>query len=73
MTAYQPTSLGATILALVFYLLMAGFALYSLLAVYALIRFGQSKVLAFIVSFLYLLISASLYAAAVINLNAIRF
>ena len=70
---YQPTSLGATILALVFYIFMAGFVLYSLLSMYSLIRFGRSKILAIIVSLLYLVISASLYAAAVGNLNKIKF
>ena len=72
-TAYQPTGLGTTILALVFYLLMAGFILYSLLALYALLRFGRSKILAIIVSILYLIMTASLYAAAVGNLNMIHF
>lgn len=71
--AFQPTSLGTTILALVFYIIMAGFVLYSLIALYALLRFGRSKILAIIVSILYLLISASLYAVAVSNLNSIHF
>lgn len=70
---YQPTSIATSILALIFYLLMAGFVLYSILALYALIRFGRSKILTIIVSLLYLIISAGLYAAAVFNLNAIKF
>lgn len=72
-TAYQPSGLGPAILALVFYILMAGFVLYSLLAIYTLLKFGRSKILSTIVSLLYLIISAGLYAAAVSNLNAIRF
>jgi hypothetical protein len=71
--AYQPSSLGPTILALVFYILMAGFVLYSLLALYALLKFGRSKILSIVISLLYLIISAGLYAAAVGNLSTIHF
>ena len=70
---FQPTSLGMTLLAMVFYIVMAGFVLYSLLTIYSLIRFGRSKILGIIVSILYLIITAGLYAAAVSNLNAIKF
>ncbi|OGE88311.1 MAG: hypothetical protein A3J07_00775 [Candidatus Doudnabacteria bacterium RIFCSPLOWO2_02_FULL_49_13] len=70
---YQPTTLGHTILALAFYVLMAGFVIYSLVALYSLLRFGRSMILAIIVALLYLIISASLYAAAVGNLNGIKF
>ncbi|MEO8065515.1 MAG: hypothetical protein ABI643_01505 [Candidatus Doudnabacteria bacterium] len=73
MTPYQPTSLWPTILALVFYILMAAYVLYSLLAIYALVKFGRSKGLAILVSLFYLAISSGLYAAAVINLNNIKF
>ncbi len=72
-TAYHPAGFGTSILALVFYLLMAGFVLYSMIALYALMRFGRSKILAIIISILYLIISAGLYAAAVGNLNNIKF
>ncbi len=68
---YQPSTLGHTILALVFYILMAGFILYSLLALYALLRHGRSKILVILVSIIYLIITASLYAAAIGNLNNI--
>lgn len=70
---YQPSSLGTTLVALVFYILMAGYILYTLIALYALLRFGRSTILAIIVSILYLLISAGLYAAAVGNLSNIKF
>ena len=70
---YQPSNLAATLVALVFYILMAGYILYTLVALYALLRFGRSTILAILVSILYLIISASLYAAAVGNLSAIRF
>jgi hypothetical protein len=72
MIPYQPTNLVTTIIALIFYLLMAGFVLYSLLALYTLLRFGRSTILGIIISILYLIITASLYAAAVQNLNAIQ-
>ncbi len=70
---YQPSNFGPTILALVFYVVMAGFVLYSLIAIYALLKFGRSKILAIIVSLLYLIISASLYASAVGNLSNVKF
>lgn len=73
MPTYQPTSIVSTILGLIFYLLMAGFMLYSLLTIYSLLRFGRSRILGIIVSILYLIITAGLYAAAVSNLNAIKF
>ncbi len=68
---YQPSTLGHTILALVFYILMAGFLLYSLLALYTLMRHGRSKILVIIISILYLIIAGSLFAAAVGSLNNI--
>jgi hypothetical protein len=71
MTPYEPTSLGHTVVAVIFYLIMAAFMIYSLLAMYALLSFGRSKILGAIVSILYLVIVASLYAAAVGNLNQI--
>ncbi|MBI4049204.1 MAG: hypothetical protein HY395_00075 [Candidatus Doudnabacteria bacterium] len=73
LTIYQPSSLIHTIVALMFYILMAGFAIYSFLALYALNRFGRSKLLSAAVSLLYLIIAASLFAAAQSNLNSIKF
>ena len=73
-SAHQPvSSLTSSIISIVFYLIMAAFVLYSLLAIYSLLRFGRSKILGLIISLLYLIISAGLYAAAVNNLNAIKF
>ncbi|MBX4191733.1 MAG: hypothetical protein KW804_02965 [Candidatus Doudnabacteria bacterium] len=71
MTPYQPTSLAHTVVAVIFYLIMAALMIYSLLALYALLNFGRSKILGAIISILYLIIIASLYAAAVGNLNQI--
>jgi predicted membrane channel-forming protein YqfA (hemolysin III family) len=73
MQPYQPISVGSSVIAIIFYLIMAAFVLYSLIALYSLLRFGRTKILAIIVSILYLIISAGLYAAAVSNLNAIKF
>jgi len=69
---YQPNTLSGTLIALVFYVLMAGFILYSLIALYALLRFGRSKIVGILVSILYLVITAGLYAAAVANLGHLR-
>ncbi len=69
---YEPTNLVGTVVALVFYLVMAGFIIYSIIGLYSLMRFGRSRTLTISVSILYLIISASLYAAAIGNLNAIK-
>lgn len=71
MNAYEPTTLGQSIIAIIFYIIMAAFILYSLLALFSLLKFGRSKILAITVSILYLILTASLYAAAVGNLNAL--
>lgn len=60
-----------SILSVIFYLLFGVFALYSLLAIYALMRFGKSKTLSLVISLLYLVISFSLFATALINLNSL--
>ncbi len=73
MAPYQQGSLIQTILALIFYIIMAGFAFYSILAIYTLLRYARSKPLALAVVLLYLVISSGLYAAALINLNSIKF
>jgi len=72
-STYQPNNLAQTIVALIFYLLMAGFVMYSLIAIYSLLRFAKSKILALVISILYLIVSASLYASAVSNLGKIHF
>jgi hypothetical protein len=71
--AYEPVALGHTILALLFYLFMIGFMLYSALAIYALMRFGKSKTLGAAVSLTYVVIIAGFFTAAVINLNNVKF
>ena len=64
-----PTSISSSLVALVFYLLMAVFTIYSIVALYALLRFGRNKTLAIAVSIFYLVIAAGLYTNAVINLK----
>lgn len=72
-TIYQPSSLLHTIIALIFYITMAGFVIYSIIALYSLIRFGKSKSLALMITALYTIIASGLYASAVINLNNLKF
>lgn len=49
--------------------LMLVLLLYSLMMVYALVRFGKSKILALALSAFYLFLMTSLYAAAQANFN----
>lgn len=72
-SAYQPSTLAHTILALFFYVIMLGLVVYSFLSLYALNKYGRSKLLAVSVSLLYIIIIASIFAAAQINLNEIKF
>lgn len=69
---YQPNTFVESIVALIFYLIMAGFVLYSLLALYALMRYGRTKIITIAVALVYLIICGSLYLAAVVNLNDIK-
>ena len=61
-----------SIISVIFYLIMAAFMLYSLQAIYTVLRFGRSKILAIIVCIVYLIISASLYFAAINYLERIN-
>jgi MFS family permease len=72
-TIYEPAQLAHTILALVFYVLMLGFVIYSFLSLYTLNKYGRSKILSAGVSLLYIIIIASIFAAAQTNLNNIKF
>lgn len=74
-TPYQPVgnSILHTIIALIFYLLMFGFALYSFLAIFALVKYGRSRLLVFGISILYLIIVSGLYAVAQTNLGNLTF
>jgi hypothetical protein len=69
---YQPTSLGHTLVALAFYIITAGFILYSIVALYALLRFGKSKIVAILVSVFYLIVMASLYTSGILQLNSLK-
>ena len=46
---------------LAFQLFMVFIVVYSLLTVFALLRFGQSRILAFLVSLFYIMLISSLY------------
>jgi hypothetical protein len=70
---YQPNNFGHTIVALVFYIIMAGIALYSLIALYALLRYGRNRLLGMIVAIAYLVIWAGLFASAASTLSTLSF
>lgn len=54
-------------------LLLFSFALYSAALLYALLRFGRSKLLGLLVAAFYLILMASLYSAVQFNFNKIIF
>lgn len=58
---------------LLFYAVMLLLAIYSLIMIYTLLRFGQSKILGLIVTALYIVVAFGLFGAAVINFNHISF
>ncbi len=62
-----------TLFELIFSGLLLILAIYSLIMIYVLLRFGKSKILGMVVSLLYLLLMLSLYAAANDNFNQIPF
>lgn len=62
-----------TLFELIFNGLLLILAIYSLVMIYVLLRFGKSKILGVVVSLLYLLLMLSLYAAANDNFNQIPF
>jgi hypothetical protein len=63
----------STIIHYVFFTLVLIMAVYSLTAIYALLRFGQNKTLAATVAIVYLVVCSSLFALAVTSLNKINF
>ncbi len=69
----QTNNLISSAVSIVFYLLMAGFVVYSMLALYSLLKFGNSRILGVTVSLIYLVVSAILYAAALSNLGNLKF
>lgn len=62
-----------TLFELIFNGLLLILAIYSLVMIYVLLRFGKSKILGVVVSLLYLLLMLSLYAAANDNFNQVPF
>jgi hypothetical protein len=69
---YQNSNPVYTILAIIFYVALIILAFYSLLAVYALLKFGRSRTVGIIISLCYLIITAGFYFAALTNLNALH-
>lgn len=58
---------------LIFHLMMLFFGIYSLVMVYVLIRFGESKTIGILITVLYFIVMGSLYAAATANFYHIPF
>jgi len=61
-----------SILDAIFYIILVVFLLYSLLAIYALLKEGRSKSLSIIVTLVYLAMATAIYFTAVIHLNNIK-
>lgn len=57
----------------VFYILLGIHALYSLVMVYILLRYGKSKILSLTVCALYAIVITTLYAAAMANFTQLSF
>lgn len=58
---------------IIFYGLAAILAAYSVVMVYVLLRFGQSKILGLVLSGFYIMVIITLYAAAVGNFARLSF
>lgn len=58
---------------LIFHLIMLFFGVYSLVMVYVLMRFGESKIVGALITVLYFIVMGSLYAAATANFYHIPF
>ena len=58
---------------IIFYGLILVLGIFSLTMIYALLRFGKSKVLALVLVVLYTILMASLYTAAQIGFNNLPF
>jgi hypothetical protein len=56
-----------------FYVVMGIFALYSFILIYALLRFGKSKILSLGVALFYFILITSLWSAALANFSQIPF
>ena len=61
----------AQIVNTIFYIFLAIFLLYTLLAIYALLRFGRTKIIGIVVSLVFLALSAALYVTALIHISNI--
>ena len=66
------TSILYTGLVIIFYIIMLGFTTYSFLTLYALLRYGKSKMVGLVVLLFYVVITSSLFSTALDNLNKIK-
>jgi hypothetical protein len=68
----ETMSLITTALTFVFYLIMLGFITYSFLVLYALNRYGKSKIVSLVVTMFYIIITSGLFNNALDNLTKIK-
>ena len=62
-----------SIIRFAFYVIMSGVGFYSFLAIYSLLRFSNSKIVAFAAGGVYVYLLLTLFTTAVIALNKINF
>lgn len=62
-----------TIIRFAFYILASGIGFYSFLALYSLLRFSKSKIVALAAGGAYVYLLLTLFATAMITLNKIKF
>jgi hypothetical protein len=72
MTIPQNPNLIYSIVTIAFYLILFAFIIYSLLATYALLRYGRSKKIGLITAAVYIVICTGLFTFAIINLNNLK-
>ena len=60
------------IVSIIFYLILVVYAIYSLIALYALLKFGQNKILGIVVSLVYLAFSLSFYFGSMVYINNLK-
>ena len=70
--AFSPSGVSSAVTGGIFYLAMAAALLYSIASIYALIRYSDSKAIAFIASVIYGIIFLSLFGTGVHTLLAIK-
>lgn len=69
----QFANLGENLVEMIFHLIILGVAVYSILAVYALLKYGRSKILSLAVTLTYFFIVFTIYSSALWVLAKINF